>query len=216
MTAITLTYYDLAQVAGLDKSNNGATAIWGDVQVAGKDLPMGLQIGLQAGQISGGKLSGVDVATTTGMGAKVALKPMDALTLIAAYTSVDGDDNKANHVLKNTGGIKTPLYTQMLYNQDAIALDANTLMIKGVYNTGDYGKIIAQYGATTAGKSNLMNNTVNNKETDYGEFDLIYKVKAGGVQYFAAWINRSRSEVNNATAKIDNDNIIRVWGRYNF
>ncbi|WP_321779305.1 hypothetical protein [Sulfurimonas sp.] len=217
MTAITLSYYNLAKVAALDLGNNGATALWADVKVAGKDLPLGLKFGLQAGQISGGKLSSVDVATTSAMGIKVGLKPMDSLSFCLAYTSVDGDDNKANHVLKNTGGIKTPLYTQMVYNQDAIALDANTFMVKGVYNTGDYGKIIAQYAATSAGKSNLMNNTAGNKETDYGEFDLIYKVKAGGIQYFAAWVNRAWSEkATVAKREYDSQNKIRVWARYNF
>jgi hypothetical protein len=222
MTTITASYYDVANVnadsnasdsaTNSDIKTGGAQAIWIDAKVAGKDLPMGLSIGLQ-----GGKLFSdfAGIADTTAYGAKIGLKPIDALSLSLAYSSVDGDDNKMNIAVKNFGtAVKTPLYTQMVYNQDAIALDANTFVIKAVYNTGDYGKVIAQYGATSGGQSNLMYR--NAKDTDYGEFDLIYKVKAAGVQYFAAYINRSWSEVNNVTDKMDNDNKIRVWARLNF
>ncbi|WP_373003052.1 hypothetical protein [Sulfurimonas sp.] len=209
MTSITASYYDLAQVQAA--TNEGASVIWGDVKVAGKDLPMGLKLGLQGGQIK--PENGTALANTTGLGVKVGLAPIDALTLCLAYTTVDGDNTKTNVALKNAGGIKTPLYTQMIYNQDAIALDSDTFMVKAAYNTGDYGKIIAQYAGSTTGKNSSLI-TRNAKDTDYGEFDLIYKVKAGGVQYFAAWINRSWSEKNTATA--DSDNVVRVWARYNF
>ena len=207
MTAITVSYYDVAKVAG----TIGATALWADVKVAGKDLPMGLKIGLQGGKVS------TDASTfddTMAMGAKVFLSPIDALTVGLAYTSVDGSDTKSNVAIKNFGtGIKTPLYTQMVYNQNAIALDANTFMVKAVYNTGDYGKIIAQYAGTAAGKSNIMGS-----EKDYNEFDLIYKVKAGGVQYFAGYINRSIDTGGsmNAATGAEKDDRIRLWGRYNF
>ncbi|EDZ63537.1 hypothetical protein SMGD1_1549 [Sulfurimonas gotlandica GD1] len=211
MTAITLTYYNLANVTAFTAGENGLAAYWADAKVAGKDLPMGLKIGLQ-----GGMMSPEDSAwaSTTALGAEVSLAPIDALTVALAYTSVDGDDNKAEMAIKNTGGIKTPLYTQMVYNQDAIKVDANTFMVKGVYNTGDYGKIIAQYAGTTAGKSNAMNTGRDTTGTDYGEFDLIYKIKASGVQYFAAYVNRSWSTANAAT--MDNDNIVRLWARLNF
>jgi len=210
MTAITLTYYDLAQVqAG---TLEGASVIWADVKVAGKDLPMGLKLGLQGGQISPEDTT--NLTDTTALGAKVSLAPVDALTLSLAYTTVSGDDSKTAVAMKNTGGIKTPLFTQMIYNQDNIALDSDTFVIKAVYNTGDYGKIIAQYGASSVGKDGMATAVRNAKDTDYGEFDLMYKVKAGGVQYFAAFINRSWSETNADNA--DQDNRLRFWARYNF
>nr|WP_321266781.1 hypothetical protein [uncultured Sulfurimonas sp.] len=210
MTAITATYYDLAKVAtGTPK--DGASIIWGDVKVAGKELPMGLMVGLQGGQISPEDSTALD--NTTAFGAKVGMKPMDALSVCLAYTSVDGTKNKVNVAMKNAGGIKTPLYTQMIYNQDAIALDSNTFMLKAAYNTGDYGTITAQYAASATGKDSSLI-TRNAKDTDYGELDLVYKVEAAGVQYFAAFINRSWSEKNAATA--DSDNRLRVWARYNF
>ncbi|WP_373035219.1 hypothetical protein [Sulfurimonas sp.] len=207
MTTITASYYDVAQVAG----SIGATALWGDVKVAGKDLPMGLKLGLQGGKISTDN-SGFD--DTMAIGAKVFLSPINALTVGLAYTSVDGSDSKSNVAVKNFGtGIKTPLYTQMVYNQNAIALDANTFMVKAAYNTGDYGTIIAQYAGTAAGKSNIMGS-----EKDYNEFDVIYKVKAGGVQYFAGYINRTIDAGGsmNAAAGAEKDDRIRIWGRYNF
>ena len=209
MTAITLSYYDLAQISAFTKGDNGVRAMWADVAVAGKELPMGLKFGLQGGQMNPEEKT---FDSTEALGARVGMSPIEPLSLCLAYTSVNGSDNKGNLAMKNTGGIKTPLFTQMVYNQDAIALDANTFMVKASYNTGDYGTITAQYAGTSAGKSNLFNRS--GKDTDYGEFDLVYKVKAAGVQYFAAFINRSWSEEN--TAKADSDNRLRVWARYNF
>lgn len=221
MTTLTLSYYNLAKVGDTSPTSTAiginADAYWLDAQVAGKDLPMGLKVGLQAGQIApDDKYTTLNVADTTALGVKVGLAPIEALTLCAAYTSVDGDDNKENVAVKNTGtGVKTPLFTQMLYNQNAIALDADTYMIKAVYDTGDYGKIIAQYASTTAGKSNLQGS-----EKDYSEFDLIYKVKAAGVEYFASYINRSFDKNANVLAVTDTDatgeDVVRVWARVNF
>jgi len=226
MTTVTVSYYDLAKV---DSATNtvadlvanadiGATALWADVAIADKSLPMGLKVGLQAGQISpDSKLGAVEFDNTTAYGVKVGLAPVEALTLCAAFTSVDGDDNKQNVAIKNTGtGIKTPLYTQMIYNQDAISLDANTFMLKAAYNTGDYGTVIAQGAMSSAGKSNLMNRTIGGvvKDTDYTDLELVYKVKAGGVDFMAAYVNRSWSEKD--TQDVDSENAVRLVARYNF
>ena len=222
MTTVTLSYYDVAEISLETNTTSGATnsvtahlegasAIWADVKVADKSLPMGLKVGLQAGQISTESNSLED---TTAMGLKVGIKPMDALSFCLAYTSVDGDDSKDQVAIKNFGtGIKTPLFTQMVYNQNAIALDANTFVLKAVYDTGSYGKFVAQYGATTAGKSNLMGS-----EKDYNEFDLIYKIKAAGIQYFAAYINRSIDNGGDmgTDSGAEKDDRLRVWARYNF
>ena len=186
MTTLTATYYDVAKVAG----SIGATALWIDEKVAGKDLPMCLKIGIQGGKVSTDS-TGFD--DTTAMGGKVSLKAMDALTLVGAYTYASGSKNKEVVAIKNFGtGIKSPLYTQMVYNQDAISLDASTFLLKATYGMGDMGTIIAQGAMTDAGSKNLMNYTA--KGNDYTEFDLMYKLKAGGVQYFAAYINRTGSE----------------------
>ena len=226
MTTITASYYDLAKVAasaGTAGVGTSAQVIWGSALVAGKDMPLGLKIGLQGGVISADDLNlfgtpVVQFSDTTAYGAKIGLAPVDGLSLCLAYTSVDGDDKKVNVAVKNTTGTKTPLYTQMIANQNAIALDNNTFLIKGVVNTGDYGKIIAQYGATAGGKSSLVRN--NSKDTDFGEFDLIYKVKAANINWLAAWVNQSWSEKDmkehSGTKYRTKNDIIRLVARYNF
>ena len=181
---------------------------------------MGLKVGLQAGSIMPDDMTtatapvapGAEFANTTAYGIKIGLAPVEALTLCAAYTSVDGDDDKLNVAIKNTGtGIKTPLFTQMIYNQDAIALDANTFMLRAAYNTGDYGTVIAQGASTTAGASNLMNR--GGVDTDYTDLELVYKVKVSGMDLMAAYINRNWSE-KSGTA--DEENAVRVVARYAF
>jgi len=235
MTTITATYYDLADLGtpGTSASQaidpvtgiatpvaavaathlEGAQAIWLDAKVAGKNLPMGLKLGLQGGSIMP---ENSVMENTTAYGAKASIKPMKALTLCGAYTYVDGNkDGKPQAAVKNTGtGIKTPLYTQMIANQNAIALDASTFMLKGVYGLGDAGKVIAQGSMTTAGSQNLMNVGGGAKGNDYTDLELIYKVKAGGVSYLAALVNQTWSEKN--ANNMDSNNIVRVWARYNF
>ena len=223
MTTITGSYYSLsgvgASLAATTGSTNGihADALWLNVSVADKSFPMGLKADLQAGMITPDDFANVKMESTTAMGAKVSVKAMPALTLTGAFSFVSGSKDKTVVAIKNTGtGIKSPLFTQMVYNQDAISLDAKTLVVKGVYSLGDMGKVIAQYGFTDGGARNLMN-AGRKTGTDYSEFDLMYKLKAGGVQYFAALINRSWSEktsVNNGS--MDSDNKFRVWGRYAF
>ncbi|MBL0707750.1 MAG: hypothetical protein JJW00_01735 [Sulfurimonas sp.] len=206
MTAVTVSYYNLAEV----NDDETVQIYWGDVKVSDKSLPLGLKFGLQGGVLTPDASS---LADTSAFGIKAGMKPIDDLSLSLAYSTVDGDKNKGNAAIINVGGIKSPLYTQMVYNQDAIALDSDTVMVKGVYDTGDYGKVIAQYAYSATNKGSSMI-TRNDKDTDYGEFDLIYKVKAAGINYFAAYVNRSWSEEN--ANDQDMDNRIRVWARYNF
>ena len=190
MTTVTATYYRVTHTAD---------AIFASANVAGKDLPLGLKVGLQYGSIAPDAAGAKD---TDALGAKVALAPIDALTVQLAYSQVDeGTVNMANLGT----GVKTPLFTQMVYNQSKIDNDANTIVGKVVYNTGDYGKIIAQYGATS--DESVAGN-------DYAEFDLMYKIKSAGVQYFAAYINRD-IENTAPTADVKEDRI-RVWARLNF
>ncbi len=225
MTTITGSYYRLTKIGeALPVVGIAADAFWFDAKVAGKDLPLGLKIGVQAGQIApDSQYNNIPLDDTTAYGVKVGLKPVDALSICVAFTSVDGSDTKANVAIKNVGtGIKTPLYTQMVANQDAIALDGNTFMLKAVYNTGDYGKIIAQGTFTDAGKSNLMSYTDAagvEQGNDYTDLELVYKIKAGGVQYLAAYIDRTWDKVDAGLAGVgqaDHQSIVRFWARYNF
>lgn len=232
MTTITASYYNVAQISVDANTTNaatvadrvtgleGATAVWGDVAVADKSLPLGLALGLQAGQISP-ELG--DLASTTAMGVKATIVPVSALTLTAAYTTVNGDDTKPQVAIRNfanTGGsTKTPLYTQMVANQAAIALDANTFMLKAAYSLGDYGTVIAQGTQTDAGKSNanLRSDGTGNDLTD---LELLYVVKAAGVDYLAGYVHQmydTQSTVAaTASTQADATDIVRIWARYNF
>jgi len=199
MTTITATYYDVNKVAGA--SDNSATIIWADAAIASKDLPMGLKVGLQGGQISPDLNAATEAAIgekdTTAFGLKASIKPIDALTVCAAYSSVDDGTVQ----IRNTGGVKTPLYTQMIANQGSIALDNDTIMLKGVYNTGDYGKIILQ-GTQSSDNSSASD--------DLLDIELVYKVNVASMNVLVAYINQDFD-----TDARDTD-IVRVVARYNF
>ena len=195
MVQPTVSYYALKDigvgVAGLGESGS---ALWGDVKVdAG--LPVGLS--LQGGTI----MPENGLEDTTAYGVKVTGKAGPA-ALTLAYSSVD--DGTVS--MQNVGtGIKTPLYTQMVYNQAHIARDADTVVLKGVLPAGP-GKVIAQYGMTTDNA---------NDNSDYSELDVMYKFKALGADMFAAYIMRD-SDAKDLKGDDDQNNIVRVWTRYNF
>jgi hypothetical protein len=217
MTALTATYYHLSGISSngitgvAANTNSSADAVWIDAKIKGKSLPMGLCVGLQYGSIMPDLSFAPSAKDTTAYGIKIGMKPIKPLAISLAYSSVD-DGAVA---VKNVGtGIKTPLFTQMVYNQNAIASDNDTFVLKGVYNTGDYGKIIAQYGMTTDSNTGGTAAT----ENDYNEFDLIYKVKAAGVQYFASviYITTDKKTGIIGAANADKDAKFRVWARYAF
>jgi hypothetical protein len=183
---ITLTYYTLNDI------NNGeaGSAVWADMQV---DAGIPVKFGLQGGTIM--PENGLD--DTTAVGAKITGKA-GPVNLTLAYSTVD-DGTVA---VKNIGtGIKTPLYTQIILNQNHIASDADTFLAKGVVPIGP-GKVIAQYSATTDNSD---------AGTDYQELNVIYKFKALGTTMLAAYI-MSDHDVNGQ----DPNNIIRLWTRYKF
>ena len=203
MTTVTATYYDIANIdsnssdATVHGDLEGASVVWGNAAIAGKDLPMGLKVGLQGGTIM---TESSGLSDTTAYGIKAGLKPIKALSLCAAYTSVDDGDVH----IQNTGGVKTPLYTQMIANQGAIKSDNDTFMLKAIYNTGDYGKVILQ-GTQTTDNSDA--------KSDVTDLELVYKVKAGGVDFLAAYINQTWDAASGANDTLD---IVRVVARYNF
>ncbi|QFR50248.1 hypothetical protein FJR48_11110 [Sulfurimonas lithotrophica] len=228
MTALTASYYtlhgiDLAPLAGTaatataDNNGNNATALWIDAKIAGKDLPLGLNIGLQYGNISPDIKDDATVTRalnkdTSALGVKVGMKPVDNLMVELAYTTVDD----GTIAVKNTGtGIKSPLFTQAIYNQDFISSDASTIGLKAAYNMGDMGKVIVNYNMTTDDRNAVAGIAV---AEDYSELDLIYKVKAGGVTYWASAMLRSldRTAANKAAGLWESDDRLRLWARYNF
>ena len=191
MTTLTASYYDVDKVDVVDNAN----ALWVDAQIAGADMPLGLSVGLQGGQIS------ADIVdTTTAFGVKVGLAPVEALNIGLAYTSVD---DGAVSITNFGTGIKSPLYTQMVANQAAIAKDANTILASAAYSFGDAGTLTARGTLTSAGTANA------NPDKDFRDLELLYTVKAGGVSYLAAFLN---TEVEDQDAV----NIVRIWARLNF
>ena len=224
MTTLTASYYDLKDVAEdvLGAGNSiGADAIWVDAQIAPKDAPMGLKVALQGGKISPeDSAGGTNFDDTTAYGAKVSAK-VGAVALKAIYTSVDGKDG-AQVAVANTGtGTKSPLYSQMMYNQRAIDLDSKTIVLGASYNMGDMGSVSANYGMSKLGQDSIQN--TGTTDQDYNELDLVYKVKAGGVQYFAIaairdWDNNIVMNTTNGNNNVDmtKDTVVRFWARYNF
>jgi hypothetical protein len=197
MTTVTASYYAMNKIA--NANSHSADAVWLDVKVADKSLPMGLKAGLQYGSIMPDLASVPTAEDTTAFGVKIGAAPMDALKLCAAYSSVDA----GAVAIRNVGTTnRTPLYTQMLVNEEAISLDADTVMLSGAYSMGDAGTIILRGSQTSAGTTNLVGN-------DFTDLELIYTVKAGGVDLLAGYIN---SEVDGSDAV----NTLRVVARYAF
>ena len=196
MTTVTGSYYALENVA-----NDGASAMWLDVAVADKSLPMGLKAGFQAGNIAS-EISATD--DTNVWGAKVCVTPIKELTVGAAYTSVnDGTFN-----VQNTGGVKTPLFTQMVGNQAALYNDNNTFMFKATYDVADYGVVGASYAQTDDRSAT---------DDDFAELDVTYKFKAAGVDFLAAYVSQDWDKsTHGTTGDADHQDIVRVVARYNF
>ncbi|MDQ7060309.1 MAG: hypothetical protein Q9M43_03980 [Sulfurimonas sp.] len=246
MTTLTVSYYDLKDVgknltpnsrvaAALGSTNVlptrtsiGADAIWVDAQIA---LPASIKLGLQGGKVSPDStlntktaLGAVAMDDTTAYGAKLSTK-ISGVSLKAIYTTVDAvATGKVGVSVQNTGtGIKSPLYSQMMYNQNMISLDADTIVLGVGYDAGSIGKFAVNYGMTTMGNTNQSANTGITGDTDYNELDLVYKVKAGGVQYFAIAAIRDidNGGTMNTTTSLNNrnmtkDTVVRFWARYNF
>jgi len=186
----TISYYALKDIAGAESGS----ALWADVKV---DAGLPVKLALQGGQIDPG--NGLD--ETTAYGVKVAAK-VSNVALSAAYSDV----NDGAVSVQNVGTVvKTPLYTQMVYNQDHISRDASTVVLKAALPAGP-GKLIAQYG---------MSSDNANDNSDYNELDIMYKTKALGMNVFAAYVMRD-SDAKDLKGNDDKNNIVRVWGRYNF
>jgi len=189
-TPITATYYVLKDIASLDSGN----ALWLDIKA--NELPV--KFAFQVGQIDPSN----DLDKTTAFGLKASTK-IENIHLSLAYSSVnDGDVS-----LQNVGtGIKTPLYTQMIGNQNFISSNAGSVVLRGSIKL-PIGKLIAQYDTTTD-NSNASN--------DYQELDLVYKFKALGTNMLLAYIGQKTENNTFASGSEKTANNLRFWTRYNF
>jgi hypothetical protein len=187
---IIASYYNLRK--GVNGDNG--QVLWLDVKVKQNAINMAFQ----AGQLD----TSSSLKETNAIGAKVYGK-VSNVDLSLAYSSVNNGDVS----LQNIGtGIKTPLYTQMIGNQNFISSDANSVVLKGSTKLGE-GKFIAQYDYTKDG-SVAKNN--------YQELDLIYKFKALNTNMILAYI-RQKTANNSFTGNSEKvNNNLRFWTRYNF
>jgi len=196
---LTGSYYMATEMLG-DKDMNAEdlSIAWGAAEYANDMLTAGIQ--------GGSIMSDAFVNDTTAFGAKIAGN-ISMFSAQVAYSSVDDGDAG----VFNVGGVKTPLYTQMILNQDFIASDADTIVVKGSIKALG-GAFIAQYGMTTMNAASIetANGTIT-AEQDYNELDLIYKTNIGeNLTVLAAYVNQD------VEAYDDANNVLRFWARYNF
>jgi len=189
MTTVTASYYALKDITTADSAN----AVWLDAKIAGKSMPAGVKVGIQGGTIMP-ELSTLD--DTVAFGLKVGASPIKDLTVCAAYSHVNDGAVK----VVNTGGVKTPLYTQMVANQGNISSDNDTVMLKGVYSLGKAGTVVAQ------GSYSKDNSAASNDMTDV---EMLYKTKVSGMNVLLAGVLK-KPETGDSTK------IVRVVARYNF
>jgi len=185
----TLSYYQLP---------SSAKAYWLDVDFnMNKLASVPVSVALQGGQILPNASAARD---SKAVGLKVSGKAGLA-KISVAYSKT----NNGTVATNNLGtGVKTPLYTQMIANQNDIKRDAEATTLKVSLPVGA-GKLSAKYGMT---KDNLNNNS------DVQELDVVYKFKALGTNILAALIStKADDKVYNGD---DTRNIARVWARYNF
>ena len=197
---LTVNYYKVGSENNAAVTTTGVDdIIWADAQIAIPDVPV--KIGLQGGNINADSDAKED---QTAFGVKISGK-VENITLKAAYTSTDDGDVLVKNIAT---GVKSPLYTQMVYNQFYIAgKERDTWLVGAVANFGDAGKLIVNYSS--------CNDDATDK--DFTELDVIYKIKSGGVQYFAAYVMNDTDDTNiNATYLADDNDKVRFWAAYAF
>ncbi|SFV90957.1 hypothetical protein MNB_SV-4-511 [hydrothermal vent metagenome] len=182
---LTGTWYYGSDMAVTDDIN----ILWADAKYAMNNY----SIALQGGTVMSDAFNNDTVA----FGAKVG-GSFGMVNASVAYSNVDDGDTG----VFNVGGVKTPLYTQMILNQGAISSDNDTVVARADVKALN-GKIALAYDYTTD------NSDANN---DYQELDLVYKTKvfADSTTLFAGYIYQDADNWDDA------HNTLRVWGRYNF
>jgi len=212
-------YYAADMVADVADAN----VLWADAKYGFGENMYGLVLGLQGGVVLtdeplvGGTLQ---IEDTTAFGAKIGGN-YDMFDYSVAYSSVD--DGTVN--IENFGThVKTPLYTQMIFNQNTIKRDSDTFVGRiGMKALG--GKFGLAYNYSDLGNTALPSVTgLNFGSGEYSELDLTYKVKVwnDSTTLFAGYVyqndQRDAKVINGVDiASTDFDqNMLRFWARYNF
>jgi hypothetical protein len=173
--------------------------LWVDAKTA----VAGLNVALQGGTVLTGEptIDETKYKDTTAFGAKVG-GTFNGISASVAYSSVDD----GNTGVFNVGGVKTPLYTQMILNQGAIKKDSDTFVFRaGVKALG--GKFGLAYNYSDQGAAAVVG-----PNDTYTELDLTYKTKVNNsTTLFAGYVYTDLDDDD-----ADAQNLVRVWGRYNF
>ena len=204
-------------VLGLDDAN----VLWADAKYGfGEDM-YGLVLGVQGGTVM---LDTDGLEDTTAWGAKIGGN-FDLFDASIAYSSVD--DGTVS--IENFGtNVKTPLYTQMIFNQNTIKRDSDTVVVRaGIKGLG--GKFGVAYAYSDLGATALPAVAgLAGGEGTYSELDITYKVKVwnDSTTLFAGWIYQDddrmgdlvlvNEETGAETTFDGTQNMLRFWGRYNF
>jgi hypothetical protein len=185
---ITASYYALKDIA---KANSGSV-LWLDV----KSEHTPVKMAFQAAQLDPSNA----LEKTKVFGAKASGR-YNNLGFSLAYSSVD-DGALSVQNLGTQGDVA--LYTQMVNNQDFIASDADTVVLKGAIKL-PVGTLTVQYGVT---KDKSM------AKNDFSELDMVYKFDLLDTKMFVGYIGQ-KTELNSFAGEDDNNNI-RIWSRYTF
>jgi len=178
---------------------NDLNALWGDAKFAIGNYSIALQ---------GGKISPDTLEDTTAIGAKVAAT-FGMFDASLAYSTVD--DGTVDIVNFGTG-VKSPLYTQAILDQNTFRRDADTFKVAlGAKALG--GKFTGVYINCDLGDTSHAS-VFGHKDGagTYQEIELIYKTKiAQNITLFTAYINQNDDRQDD-----DSQNFFRIWGKYNF
>ena len=195
---LTGSYYMLPDALG-----NGldADAIWGDAKFKVSDYTVAVQ---------GGVIGGDTLEDTTAFGAKIGAN-FGIFNASVAYSSVD--DGSLDIANLAGAGVKTPLYTQAVLNQNTIKRDSDTIKVTGSVKALG-GKVIAAYINSDLGDTAHASvfGQGNGGAGTYQEIELMYKTTIGqNTKVFAAFINQ-----NDDRQVDDSQNFVRFWARYSF
>ena len=205
-------YYAPDMVANLGALPSGdANILWGDAKYDAGSFTVAIQ---------GGQVSPDGLKDTTAFGAKVAGN-FGMFGLSAAYSSVNDGALTISNI--GTRGVKTPLYTQSILDQNAIKKDADAFKIAATmkalggkfglaYINADMGK--SSLGGTFFGGLNGLDAAAaaGNTSGTYEEIDVTYKTKISeNTTLFAAYVNQSDDRFVDKS-----QNFVRFWARYNF
>lgn len=179
-----------------------ANAFWGEAAYKAEHF----SLAFQAGTIGGDAVP----ENNEGFGAKIAGKIGPVAASLAYSSSNDGSLNIANLA---GAGVKSPLFTQGVLNQNAIKRDSDSFKVTGALK-GFGGTWIAAYLYSDMGDTALPSvfGLGVGGEGTYQEIELIYKRPIGKhISTFTTFIMQ-----NDDRQAYKTQNFFRFWIRYNF